>query len=147
MKLYNYKVVREKTEVYYDGRKSLNKPSDAARIFREYYEKNFEMDKEHFSVIMVDTKNKIIGINLVSIGTINQSLVHPREVFRPAVIASANSIFICHNHPSGNLSPSSEDIAITMRLKEAGKMLGIKVLDHIILGDDNYKSLLEDGII
>lgn len=147
MKLYNYKIVREKSETYYDGRKSLNSPYDAAEIFREYYEENFDMDKEHFSIIMVNTKNKIIGINIVSMGTLKQTLVHPREVFRPAVIASASKIFLCHNHPSGGPTQSKEDIAITKRLKEAGKILGIEVLDHIILGDNKYKSLLEEGII
>ena len=147
MKLYNYKIVREKSETYYDARKNLNNPIIAAKLFREYYEENFDMDKEHFSIIMVDSKNKIIGFNLVSMGTINQSLVHPREVFRPAIIAAARSIFICHNHPSGDPTPSEEDIDITQRLKEVGKILGIEVLDHIILGDDRFKSLLEMGKI
>lgn len=147
MKLYNYKIVREKSETYYDGRKSLNNPDDAAKLFKEYYEENFDMDKEHFSVIMVDTKNKMIGINLVSMGTINQTITHPREVFRPAVMASANSIFLCHNHPSGDPTPSKEDINTTKRLKEAGKILGIELLDHIILGDNRHESLLEKGMI
>lgn len=147
MKLYNYKIIREKSETYYDGRKSLNNPDDAAKLFKEYYEENFDMDKEHFSVIMVDTKNKMIGINLVSMGTINQTITHPREVFRPAVMASANSIFLCHNHPSGDPTPSKEDINTTKRLKEAGKILGIELLDHIILGDNRHESLLEKGMI
>ena len=147
MKLYNYKIIREKSETYYDGRKSLNNPDDAAKLFKEYYEENFDMDKEHFSVIMVDTKNKMIGINLVSMGTISQTITHPREVFRPAVMASANSIFLCHNHPSGDPTPSKEDINTTKRLKEAGKILGIELLDHIILGDNRHESLLEKGMI
>lgn len=147
MKLYNYKIIREKSETYYDGRKSMNNPDDAAKLFKEYYEENFDMDKEHFSVIMVDTKNKMIGINLVSMGTVNQTITHPREVFRPAVMASANSVFLCHNHPSGDPTPSREDIDTTKRLKEAGKILGIEILDHIILGDNRHVSLLEKGMI
>lgn len=147
MKLYNYKIVREKSETYYDGRKSLNTPTEAAKMFREFYKESYDLDKEHFSVIMVDTKNKVIGINLVSMGTVNQTLVHPREVFRPAVMASANSVFVCHNHPSGDPTPSREDITITKRLVEAGKMLGITVLDHVILGDKRHSSLRELGHI
>lgn len=147
MKLYNYKIIREKSETYYDGRKSLDNPDDAAKLFKEYYEENFDMDKEHFSVIMVDTKNKMIGINLVSMGTVNQTITHPREVFRPAVMASANSVFLCHNHPSGDPTPSREDINTTKRLKEAGKILGIEILDHIILGDNRHVSLLEKSLI
>lgn len=147
MKIYNYKIIREKSETYYDGRKSLNNPNDVAKLFKEYYEENFDMDKEHFSIIMVDTKNKMIGINLVSMGIINQSLIHPREVFRPAIIVSANAIFLCHNHPSGDPTPSKEDINTTKRLKEVGKILGIEILDHIILGDNRYTSLLEKGMI
>lgn len=147
MKLYNYKIIREKSETYYDGRKSLNNPDDAAKLFKEYYEENFDMDKEHLSIIMVDTRNKMIGISLVSMGTINQAITHPREVFRPAVMTSANSIFLCHNHPSGDPTPSKEDINSTKRLKEAGKILGIKLLDHIILGDNRHESLLEKGMI
>ena len=145
MKLYNYKIVREKSEIYHDGRKRLNNPNAAAELFKEYYEKNFDMDKEHFTIIMADSKNKIIGFNLVSMGTINQSLVHPREVFRPAIVAAARSIFICHNHPSGDPTPSNEDIDTTERLKEAGKILGIEILDRIILGDNRYMSLREAG--
>lgn len=147
MRLYNYKIVREKSEIYYDGRKSLNTAEEAVDMFNKYYKENYDLDKEHFSVIMVDSKNKIIGINLVSMGTLNQSLVHPREVFRSALMASANSIFLCHNHPSGDPTPSKEDIAVTKRLVESGKLLGINVLDHIILGDERYSSLRELGYI
>lgn len=147
MRLYNYKIMREKTEVYYDGRKSLDNPEAVAEVLREYYEDNFEMEKEHFVIAMLNTKNKIIGVNLVSIGTLNQALVHPREVFRPAVMAAANAIILCHNHPSGNTDPSREDMLITDRLLEAGKYLGIEVLDHIILGEDDYLSFRRVGRI
>lgn len=145
MRLYNYKIVREKTEVYYDGRKSLTSPYSIYEVLKEYYEQNFDMDKEHFSIIMLDTKNKVIGVNLVSMGTLNQTLTHPREIFRPAIMAAANSIFLCHNHPSGNSTPSVEDVSITKRLTEAGQLLGIQVLDHIILGNDNFTSLRQEN--
>lgn len=146
MRLYNYRIVREKTETYFDGR-CLTNPELVSEVLKSYYEENFDLDKEHFSVVMVDSKNKILGVNLISMGTLNQSLVHPREVFRPAVMASANAIFLCHNHPSGDTTPSPEDTSITKRLAEAGDLLGIKVLDHIILGDNTYLSFREKGLI
>lgn len=124
---------------------SLTSPETVAEVLRDYYEDNFDMDKEHFAVALLNTKNKIIGVNLVSMGTLNQAPAHPREVFRPAVIAAANSIILCHNHPSGSSVPSDEDILLTRRLSEAGQLLGIKVLDHIILGENNYTSLKRDN--
>lgn len=89
---------------------------------------------------MLNTKNKVIGYHLVSIGTLNSSLVHPREVFRPAIIAGANSIILAHNHPSGDTTPSNEDMKLTLRLDEAGKMVGVVVLDHVIIGTDGEKT-------
>lgn len=144
MELFKYRIVKEKSEVYFDGRKSLTNPDLIHEILEDYYNQNFDMDKEHFSVMMLDTKNKIIGVSLVSIGTLNQALVHPREVFRPAVMAAANSVILCHNHPSGSVKPSEEDISITSRLIEAGRYIGINVLDHIILGDTNYLSFKKE---
>jgi DNA repair protein RadC len=92
--------------------------------------------KEHFYVICLDTKNRIIESPvLVSRGTLNASLVHPREVFKEAVKRSANSVILVHNHPSGDCSPSSEDLMVTEKLVAVGEMLGIKVLDHVIVGE------------
>lgn len=110
------------------------------------YEMSF-LSEEHFNVILLNTKNMIIDTILISVGTINTSLVHVREVFKNAIKKNANSIILVHNHPSGNSSPSSEDKALTKRLCAAGELLGIKVLDHIIIGKDNYFSFMEENMI
>jgi DNA repair protein RadC len=98
-------------------------------------------DKEHFMVLLLDSKNKIIKDETVSVGTLNSSLVHPREVFKSAIKESANAIILVHNHPSGDPTPSAEDEEITLKLKEVGEIIGIKVLDHVILGKDRWKSI------
>ena len=96
----------------------------------------------------LDTKNKVTGLFKVSQGSLNSSIVHPREVFKRALMQNSNSIILAHNHPSGDVTPSGEDISITRRLQEAGDILGIKVLDHLIIGaGGRYKSFKEDGII
>jgi len=103
--------------------------------------------KEHFKLILLNTRNKIIGLSTVSIGTLNASLVHPREVFKDAIRHSASSVVVAHNHPSGNPEPSDEDVKITRRLVESGKILGIEVLDHIIIGKDAFVSLKTKGLL
>jgi DNA repair protein RadC len=95
----------------------------------------------------LDGKNRIACVDCVSVGSLNQSIVHPREVFKTALISNAAALVLIHNHPSGDPSPSSEDIAITRRLKEAGDLLGIKVVDHVIVGTDGMVSLLERGVM
>ncbi|MGO1470470.1 MAG: RadC family protein [Tissierella sp.] len=105
------------------------------------------LNKEHFDIAILDTKNQIISIENISIGTLNASIVHPRDVFYAAINKSANSIILIHNHPSGDPAPSSEDINITNRLKDAGDLIGIKVLDHIIIGDNRYVSFKEKNLI
>jgi DNA repair protein RadC len=105
------------------------------------------LKKEHFKCVYLDTKNQIICTEDVSIGNLNSSIVHPREVFKTAVKRSANSVILVHNHPSGDPTPSSEDINITNRLVESGYILGIKVLDHIIIGENRYISFKEKNII
>ena len=102
--------------------------------------------QEHFYCVYLDTKNHIIKDKLLLIGTINQSLVHPREVFKEAYLLSATSIICIHNHPSGNVNPSNNDIIITKQLKEVGKLLGINVIDHIIIGKDSYYSFNDNGL-
>lgn len=103
--------------------------------------------KEYFKLIMLNTKNIIISVKDISIGNLNSSIVHPREVFIEAIKLSSASVILCHNHPSGDPTPSKEDILITKRLKECGTLLGIEVLDHIIIGNEAYISLKEKGII
>ena len=103
-------------------------------------------DREHMLVFLLDTKNKILGINTVSIGSLNSSIVHPREVFKAAILLNACSILLAHNHPSGDVFPSQEDIEVTKRMKDSGKVLGIFLLDHIIVSHGkNYYSFLEQG--
>ena len=103
--------------------------------------------KEMFLTLHLDGKNRIICMDLVSIGSLNQSIVHPREVFKTVLLSNAAAVILIHQHPSGDPAPSSEDIAITRRLKEAGEILGIKVLDHIIIGDGEYLSFVERGLL
>jgi len=103
--------------------------------------------KEHFIAIHLDTKNKIICIDTISIGSLVSSIVHPREVFKSVLLSSAASIAIVHNHPSGTPEPSTDDINITRKLREAGNFLGIPVIDHVIIGNGSYISLLEKGHI
>ena len=97
--------------------------------------------KEHFVVFFLDTRNQQIQREITSIGTLNANLVHPREVFEPAILHNAAQIIVCHNHPSGNPEPSDEDLAITRRLQEAGKILGIEVLDHVIVTKTTFLSI------
>ena len=103
--------------------------------------------KEHFKLILLNPRNKIIGISTISIGTLNTSLVHPREVFKDAIMHSAASVVLAHNHPSGDPEPSEDDITITKRLMEAGKILGIEVMDHIIIAKNGFLSFKEKGLI
>ncbi|PIS06562.1 MAG: hypothetical protein COT80_00005 [Candidatus Buchananbacteria bacterium CG10_big_fil_rev_8_21_14_0_10_33_19] len=98
--------------------------------------------KEHFVVFFLDTQNNEIKREIISIGTLNTSLVHPREVFEPAIKANAASIILAHNHPSGSTEPSEEDLEVTKRLKEAGTLLGVKILDHVIVAKSEYRSIL-----
>ncbi len=104
-------------------------------------------EKERFFSIMLNTKNRVIGIEEISVGSLNSSIVHPREVFKTAVRKSAASIIVAHNHPSGETSPSREDIEVTRRLCEAGRLLGVELLDHVIFGDGEILSLKQKGLM
>ena len=103
--------------------------------------------KEHFKLILLNPRNRIIGISTISIGTLNASLVHPSEDFKDAITHSAASVVLAHNHPSGDPEPSEDDIKITKKLVESGKILGIEVLDHIIIGKNNFCSFKERELI
>lgn len=107
--------------------------------------KNFK--KELFVALLLDAKNRLIREHRVSEGTLTNSLIHPREAFREAVRESAASVIFVHNHPSGDPSPSADDISITERLKESGRIIGIGVLDHVIIGDGRYESFKEKGLL
>jgi DNA repair protein RadC len=103
--------------------------------------------KEHFKLILLNSRNKKIGISTISIGTLTTSLVHPREVFKDAIMHSAASVILAHNHPSGDPEPSEDDLKITRKLVESGKILGVEVIDHIIIGKTNFYSFREKGLI
>jgi DNA repair protein RadC len=120
----------------------LSGPEDVADMFMR---EMGGLDREHFRAILLNTKNRILGVRTISIGSLNASIVHAREVFKAAVAESAQAIVLVHNHPSGLPDPSSEDIAVTERLAEAGRILGIEVLDHIVLGSHGFVSLKEMG--
>lgn len=127
-----------------DERPSIHTPSDVARLLMpemRYYQ------KEVFKVLLLDTKNKLIKIETISTGILDASLVHPREVFYAAIQNMAAGIILCHNHPSGNIIPSAQDIEITKTIVEAGKIMNIDVIDHIIIGEGKFLSLKEKHII
>ena len=102
--------------------------------------------KEHFLALLLDTRNQLIRVSEVSVGSLDTSIVHPREVFKEAISASAASVILVHNHPSGSPEASEDDIKLTKRLAETGEIMGIDVLDHIIIGDKNYLSLKREGL-
>ena len=133
------RVSREKVDTV-----KISSPDDAAMLMME--ELRHEQ-KEHFKILLLDTKNNVKKVVEISVGSLNSSIVHPREVFKEAVINSCSSIILVHNHPSGEPKPSHEDITLTSRLDECGKIMGIRVLDHIIIGDGIYFSFKEEGLI
>lgn len=122
----------------------VRSPKDAAELVMS--EMRY-LDREHMKAILLNTKNMVIDIVTVSVGTLNASLAHPRECFKEAIRQSAAAVIFVHNHPSGDPSPSSEDLSLTKQLFEAGKLLGIEVLDHLIIGDGVFVSLKERGLI
>ena len=120
----------------------INGAYDLVPLLKEFYRTN--KDKENFVVVALNTNSEVISIRTVSVGTINASLVHSREVFRFAILENANSIILSHNHPSGNLQPSNEDISTTRKLKQSAEIIGIPILDHIIIGDGYYSFVQND---
>ena len=124
--------------------KRSGKPIKSAQDVFEYASPRLiGKDKEHFMILLLDSRNNIIKDEIVSIGTLNASIIHPREIFKLAIKESANSIILVHNHPSGDPSPSDEDIEITKRLFEAGEVINITVLDHVIVGKEKWWSWKE----
>jgi len=143
---YEYRGYRVRTSLVIEGKDeyrpiTLSCPDDVYNAFR----KLADCDKERFYTILLDVKNKVIGVDMVSQGTVDYSPVHPREVFKPALLASAASVIFVHSHPSGEAEPSSADRALTEQLEEVGRLLGIEVLDHVIIGRDEYYSFADKG--
>ncbi len=137
---YRKEVVREDAPEWVTTR--FTSPKQIFEMF-----KDLQMEtKEHFITLHLDGKNRVVCLDRVSVGSLNQSIVHPREVFKSACMSGAAAILLIHNHPTGDPTPSNEDIAITNRLKEGGDLLGIRVLDHIIIGE-TYLSMVGQGIL
>ena len=118
-------------------------------LIKKLIESQGQPDREQFCVILLNTKNEIIGLNIVSTGNLSSAPVHPREVLKPAILCNASAMILCHNHPSGDLTPSPEDIAITTIIVQASKIMGIQVHEHLIISmhDDSYFSFADHGII
>lgn len=142
IEIVSLKMVKENSILY--ANKKIFSPEDGFHILNDLLENS---DREKLIVCCLNSKNEPTNISIVSVGSLNNSIVHPREVFKIAIISNSASIIIAHNHPSGNTEPSKEDIAITKRLKECGELIGIKLLDHLIIGSNCYKSLKEEGVI
>lgn len=138
-------LVKEKVGRYELPRK-IGSPEDAYEAITTITNVQEEA-QEVFGILILNTKNKIVAVHEISRGTLNSSMIHPREVFKPAVIHNAATIICFHNHPSGDTEPSNEDIEITNRLIEAGEIIGVRILDHIIVGDGEYVSLKEKGVM
>ena len=136
------KMVKENSVTYLN--RVISSPTDSAEIIRNFIA---DSDREQMIVCCLDTKNQPTSISIVSIGSLNSAIVHPREIFKTAILSNSASIIIAHNHPSGNTDPSHEDIVLTNRLDEAGKLIGIKLLDHLIIGQGCYTSFKEDGLL
>lgn len=141
--MYELRVVRERRQGY-GPRRHIRAAQDIYDAFRERF---VTQDREEFIAVILDGRNQIVGFNVISVGTLTSALVHPREVFKAAILGSAAALILVHNHPSGDPDPSAEDRALTTRLAQAGELLGIRVLDHVVIGDGRFRSFSEEGLI
>ncbi|MHB8483704.1 MAG: JAB domain-containing protein [Nitrospiria bacterium] len=122
----------------------MSQPNEVYENFKSIFQDEV---REKFVVFWLNTANKVIGFEIISEGDLNSSIASPREIFRGAIVSSCAGIILAHNHPSGNATPSNEDIKLTSGIVDAGKIIGIKVLDHIIFGNDSYTSFIEKRLI
>jgi DNA repair protein RadC len=126
-----------------DSRVKIQSP---AHVYNMLYPQLSGLTREQLMAVYLNTKNQVLKTETISIGSLNANIVHPREVFKRAIELSAASVIVAHNHPSGDPTPSREDIAVTEKLIEGGKLLGIDVLDHVVIGDGRYVSLKDEGL-
>ena len=140
--LYQIRLVRDGS--MQSDRKIIKTPEDAYQILKRYFE---DLPTEHFVALLLNTKNHVIALSPVSIGSLNASIVHPRELFQRAILGNCAAVILSHNHPSGDPTPSPEDIELSRKLCEAGKVLDIAVLDHLVIGDACFVSLKERGML
>lgn len=144
--IYSLKQVKEKSGIYNVDNANIDCPEAATAIINQVFQLDEEA-VEKFIILTLTTKKAVAGIHVISVGTLNSSLVHPREVFKAAILNNSASIILVHNHPSGDPTPSPEDLDVTRRLREAGKIMGIEVLDHLIIGDSGrFASLRKKGL-
>jgi DNA repair protein RadC len=143
---YEYKGYRIKTKLAIEGRKEYKplKLSSANEVY-DKFKKMHEADKERFYSVLLDHKNKVIGVEMVSQGDLFSAPVNPREVYKSALLASAAAVIFVHAHPSGDPEPSLSDREITRQLRQAGELMGVNVLDHVIIGRDGYYSFADKG--
>lgn len=144
--MHSIKLIRESHRYYNLSSRIIHCPEDASTIARSIF-KTDELDVEIFGILLLNIKNTVTGATIVSKGSLTASVVHPREIFKTAILGNAACIMLVHNHPSGDPEPSREDISTTGKLVKAGKLLDIPVIDHIIIGDDSYVSLKEKGLL
>ena len=133
-----------KEEVEYYGNKKVNSPGDVAEVVRKFIG---NADREMFLALHLGADNRINSVHIISVGSLNQSVVHPRECFKAALLCNAMSIVFAHNHPSGDLKPSLEDKNVSSKLNYCGDLLGVKVLDHLIVNDKTYLSFTENNML
>ncbi len=133
-----YQIISERKEKY---NVKVSYPSDLCPSLKRYA----YLEKEHFYICTLDGGHNVIAIHLISMGILNKTLIHPREIFKPAILDMSASIIMVHNHPSGNMEPSEEDKVVTQRLADAGNLMGIKVIDHMIISKNGYYSFCESG--
>lgn len=145
--IFSVKQVREKGGLYNLDSTTIGGPKDAVHIIKEVFRLE-EEPVEKVIVMTLNTKNALAGLHVISIGTLNSSLVHPREVFMAAILNNASSLILVHNHPSGDPTPSSDDIAVMKRIRDAGKILGIEMVDSLVIGEgERFVSFREKGLI
>lgn len=136
------RMVKETSLLYKD--RSIRSPQDAYNLFKQFLG---ELEREYFVLMCLDVKNQPTVINVCHIGSLNASIVHPREIMKTAVLSNAASILVMHNHPSGQPEPSREDIDVTKRLAEASRIIGIELVDHLVIGENSFVSLKEKGYL
>ncbi len=136
-------LVKESAHRYNISRK-ITEPADAVAAFNEIYHMN-EESQEIFAALFLNVRNVIVGVHLISRGSVDAAVAHPREVFKAAILNNASNIIVGHNHPSGDTSPSREDDALTKQLSRAGTILGLNFLDHVIISDDSFFSYREEN--
>src|SRR5215467_8495043 len=141
--IYRVTLVRDGRVACYN--QQIRSSADASTLLHTYLA---DVDREHFVILLLNQKNRVTGVNTVSIGSLSSSIVHPREVYKSAILSNAASIICGHNHPSSDCQPSREDRAITTRLVECGKLLGIPLIDHVIIGGEGrFFSFANEGLL